>query len=354
MSDEISLWGPVTADTTAETVFTNSPGTVTVLESMTLANPVGGAATTVVLSLRTDGAATRVIEYPVPAGAGSYVAYPMLRITDDNILQLSSTVTDDVVVTTGNGYRESEAFSPLLIPEVAAGFFWDAELGVTDLGAPTFKWAEQNGRTAADQLQATAANQPALITNGGHNQFRYAVGAQTLTAGSVQAGWTGDTYIAGWFRFPDAPATGTFTQLLAHQTAATARRRLNLQFSSVVTDNNLQVTASYDGTNSTTIGVIHPDPTNWHFIECFLRPGNADVSIRRLIWIDGVLPTINNSTSATPFTTLNDPTEPLGLCSRAIPSTPNGQGVDCAWCVYTNGIPSDTNRARLYSYKRPA
>ena len=47
-----------------------------------------------------DGATTRVVVYPVPAGAGTYIVYPNLRITGTTVLQLSSSSTDDVVVTT--------------------------------------------------------------------------------------------------------------------------------------------------------------------------------------------------------------------------------------------------------------
>jgi hypothetical protein len=104
MAKQVLLWGPVTADTTAETVYTNTSGQVTVLESMTMANPSTGTATDVRLSIGADGATTRVINFPVPAGSGTYTIYPMLRITGTTTLQLSSSSTDDVVVTTGNGY----------------------------------------------------------------------------------------------------------------------------------------------------------------------------------------------------------------------------------------------------------
>lgn len=102
---QVQLWGPITADTTAETVYTNLANTVTVLESITISNPDTGLATSVILSLGSDGATTRVINYPIPAGGGTYVFYPLLRITGTQILQLSSSATDDVAVTSGNGYR---------------------------------------------------------------------------------------------------------------------------------------------------------------------------------------------------------------------------------------------------------
>lgn len=105
MAAEISLWGPITADTTAETVFTNLANTVAVLEGMTVANPAAGAATNVILSYGVDGATTRSLVYPVPAGA-FYAFIPIgWRVTGTTVLQLSSSATDDVVVTMGFGYR---------------------------------------------------------------------------------------------------------------------------------------------------------------------------------------------------------------------------------------------------------
>lgn len=105
MAAELSLWGPVTADTTAETVFTNVTGTIAVLESITIAQGSTAAATVVRISYGADGATTREIEFSVPAGTGTYFLYPAIRITGTNTLQLSSTTTDDVAVTSGNGYR---------------------------------------------------------------------------------------------------------------------------------------------------------------------------------------------------------------------------------------------------------
>lgn len=94
------------ADQTPETVYTNTNNQITKLTEMTMAQGSGGGATTIRLSIGADGAATRVIEYPIPAGAGTYVVYPGITLTGTETLQLSSTSTDDVVVCTGNGYTE--------------------------------------------------------------------------------------------------------------------------------------------------------------------------------------------------------------------------------------------------------
>jgi hypothetical protein len=107
MATPILLFGPVTADATAETVYTNITGTVATLESFTMAQPSTGVATVIRLSMGVDGATTRVIEFQVPAGLGTYTLYPMFKITGTTVLQLSSVSADDVVVCTGSGRRES-------------------------------------------------------------------------------------------------------------------------------------------------------------------------------------------------------------------------------------------------------
>lgn len=92
-----------TADLTPETVFTNTSGQITKLESLTLAQPASAAATVIRLSIGADGATTRVVEYPLDAGARTVVLYPNIVLTGTETIQLSSTGTDDVVVVTGSG-----------------------------------------------------------------------------------------------------------------------------------------------------------------------------------------------------------------------------------------------------------
>lgn len=93
-------------DSTPETVFTNTNGYVTTLESISLAQPSSALATVIRLSIGVDATATRVIEYPIPAGTGTFIFYPNLVLTGTEVFQLSSTVTDDVVIATGNGYSD--------------------------------------------------------------------------------------------------------------------------------------------------------------------------------------------------------------------------------------------------------
>ncbi len=92
-----------TASTTPATVYTNSAGQTTTLRSLTMAQAAAALTTNVRLSIGADGATTRVIEYVIPAGAGTYVVYPGISLTSTETLQLSSTATNNVVVCTGNG-----------------------------------------------------------------------------------------------------------------------------------------------------------------------------------------------------------------------------------------------------------
>lgn len=95
-----------TASTTPATAFTNTTGQLTKLESMTMANPVAAAATNIRLSIGADGATTRVIVYPMPAGPLTVIVYPNIVLSGTETFQLSSDTTNNVCVCTGNGSSE--------------------------------------------------------------------------------------------------------------------------------------------------------------------------------------------------------------------------------------------------------
>lgn len=254
------------------------------------------------------------------------------------------------------------SFTPADVPEVAAGYWWDATRGVTGLGTSGFTWAEQNGHTSFDLVQSTTAAQPSSVVSNRRTAMHYDVSptVQTVAAsGSVLAGWTGSTYIAGWWRFPNglAGTVGTSTTtMLSHNDFSTHRRFL-LGASpdpDSPTDPNtgvVQISLSANGTsNATVLGIDVIDAKNWHFYECFMAPSAASGS-RRFFRVDLAIPSINNFTSDTTFTSLANPSAPLSLGSRSnIAAT---QVSECAWCVYANGIPSDANRAKLFSYAAP-
>lgn len=94
-------------DATAETVFTNVTGTITRVESVTLAQPSTAAATVIRVSIGALVAATTVFEYAVPQGTQFFTFYPGWVLTGTETIQAQSTVTDDVVIMTINGSREA-------------------------------------------------------------------------------------------------------------------------------------------------------------------------------------------------------------------------------------------------------
>lgn len=95
-----------TADATPETVYTNVSGTVTRIESVTLAQPSTAAATIIRLTIGVDGATTRWFEYSLSIGAQFVTVYPGVVLTGTETIQASSTVTDDVVVCTINASQD--------------------------------------------------------------------------------------------------------------------------------------------------------------------------------------------------------------------------------------------------------
>lgn len=98
--------GFFTADTTPETVFTNTTGQVTTLESVTVAQPSTAAATTIRLTIGADGATTRWFEQAIPQGVGTYTFPVNQKFTGTEICQASSTSTDDVAVVSLNGRKQ--------------------------------------------------------------------------------------------------------------------------------------------------------------------------------------------------------------------------------------------------------
>jgi hypothetical protein len=89
-----------TADLTAETVFTNTTGEVAEVDQIICANPSTGAATVVRITIGVDGATTRAVFIPVPAGENTVLFDARLVYEGTEVMQAASSVTDDVVVVT--------------------------------------------------------------------------------------------------------------------------------------------------------------------------------------------------------------------------------------------------------------
>lgn len=259
--------------------------------------------------------------------------------------------------------KPTPQFHPGRVPEIAAGYWWDSGVGVSGLGDSSFTWAEQNGHAAFNLLQSTVAQQPSRVgVSGGRLAMHYA-GSPTAgavrTAGAVQAGWTGKTYIAGWWRFPDglAGVIGDGTSLIIHSDFSTNRRLvLTASFDpDSPSDPNtgiMQVALSASGSaNATVLSIDLVDTKNWHFYECFIDP-TASAGSRRFFRTDLASPSVNGGTSDATFTTLFNGNAQLSFGSRS--GAPSTRASECAWCVYANGIPSDADRAKLYNFKRAA
>jgi hypothetical protein len=146
------------------------------------------------------------------------------------------------------------------VPEVAAGYYWEAA-NTIGFGTTGFRVLEGNGHSTFDLVQATVANQPTALTENGGAQFRMrktgdAVGASILgTVGDVTAGWTGQTYIAGWFRLPDASGAvgSTGTSLFVHSNKTGNFTLTRTQVTCLLTGGTqkIRLTSSTNGTATT-------------------------------------------------------------------------------------------------------
>lgn len=100
------LFGPTTIPTAAATAFTSSAGQTSKITELIISQPAAGLAKTVRVSVGADAAGTRSVEYPIPAGAGTYILNPGLTVTGTEIVQISSTADNNVAVITANGMTE--------------------------------------------------------------------------------------------------------------------------------------------------------------------------------------------------------------------------------------------------------
>jgi hypothetical protein len=94
-----------TADATAETVYTNVAGTIARVTNVVCANPSTGTATTIRLTLGVDGATTRWLFIPIPAGENTQIVNAEQTYEGVEVMQAGSSLTDDVVVVSVNGYK---------------------------------------------------------------------------------------------------------------------------------------------------------------------------------------------------------------------------------------------------------
>jgi hypothetical protein len=242
------------------------------------------------------------------------------------------------------------------VPEVAAGYWWSASL-TTGFGTTGFRVLEGNGHSSFDLVQATVASQPTLLTENGGKQFRMrkqvdANPSRIALAAAVAAGWTGDTYIAGWFRLPDASGdvtgAGTTGTFFSHNTTAGNQRRLNLS-------NNAAPDAQTCTSNPTGLAgsATNTWPNQfvgggWTWLELAIRAG-----VVHELYAGLVLVTAQTAVAAASPPLFNA-TALIGLACSSTGASSNTDTTDWASCYYANGIPTLANRVRLANYRNPS
>lgn len=251
-------------------------------------------------------------------------------------------------------------FDPRMVAEVSAGYYWLAA-SATGLGGTSFKVPEGNGHTSFDLIQATVANQPTALTENGGAQFRMRnsgnANPSTIgTAGAVTAGWTGATYVAGWFRLPDASGDITsFVTLFGHS-AGSGSRRIQLQGLAGTPDrwtfqtstSNSLAQARFDNSAFLAGG-------NWIWGEGIFDPaltlGGSVAADRNKLFAN--LAAISQSAiTGTPGTTLDNSSVIINVASAGV-GFANSDTTDWATVYYANGIPSLFNRDRLRRHLAP-
>jgi hypothetical protein len=244
-------------------------------------------------------------------------------------------------------------FSPLSLAEVQAGYFWDAESGVNAPGTSDFVWTERNGKTAADLVQPTASKQPYPVYVNGHTQLRFekstafgGAGTKAASAANVTVGWTGATYVAGWWRV-NGTIAASINPFFSHTNEANPNKRL---LCAILNATTTRITISTDGSTVQTVDFANPSADTFLFLEFVFNPAAAS-GARGEFWINRVQQSITAGGITT--ATIADVGAKLGVTCRSS-LTENSEDTDCGWCVYANGIPSDPNRDLLFNFKRGA
>ncbi len=250
-------------------------------------------------------------------------------------------------------------FSPRDIPEVAAGYYWEAG-NTSGIGTAAFKVIEGNGHSTFDLVQATVANQPTVLTENGGTQFRMrktgdAVGKSIMaTAAAVAAGWTGATYVGMWARLPDASGVvAGFDGFFQHDAGGPNKRTQVYLFHTANDDIGFEVSST--GSNSlltTYTNIFAGSP--WVWVELVFDPlfvlGGSLAGDRIKLFANLALR--SRVSSAAVATSITDSSAKLSVGSFN-GSTGNGDTLDWAACYYANGIPSLQNRVRLANHRNP-
>lgn len=245
-------------------------------------------------------------------------------------------------------------FTPRDVPEIAAGYWWDAA-NSTGIGTAAFVWPEGNGHSGANGVQAATGLQPTAITANGQTLFRFPNTATAFISpsGLVTAGWSGATGVCGWYRLPDASGdiTGSST-LFGHSKSSGNQRRILVGLNA--TADRLQIQTSTDG-GLTLLLTEFANPfvgSALHYIEAYFDPlfvlGGSLATERVKLFVDLVQQSAVTTVSA--GTSLFD-----GLAGLTLGLTSSGKDrLDVSGIAYTNGIPSLANRVRAANFRNPS
>lgn len=264
------------------------------------------------------------------------------------------------------GKSRRRGFLPQSVPEIALGYWWEAAMA-TGLGTAQFKVPEGNGHSSFDLVQATVASQPtALVENGGVQfRMRNSVNANPsfiATSGTVQAGWTGATYIAGWFRLPDAGGVITSSNDFFFNHFLTTGNQRRIGFSALNNANNaldrVAGGASVDGTTSGTT-TLWDTPFDvaaaWCWCELIIDPLlvlGGSVNADKIKLFVGLALQTQTQAPSLDYTALFDATAPIQVASRAA-GLANVDTTDWAAVYYGQGIPTLQHRVKLANRCNP-
>lgn len=242
-------------------------------------------------------------------------------------------------------------FDPRMVPEVAAGRFWLAS-AATGLGTAGFTVPEGNGNSGWNLLQATVASQPTSITSNGQSALRMRRAADAnpsiiAPATTLQAGWTGNTYVAGWFRLPDASGdvSASSSNLFVHTPTTAGQRRLSLSMV-VSSGDKFSCVTSNDGTAIATNQWLSTFAGDWVWVSLAVIPGTS-------VELSADLTQLAHTATASPGSPLFDGNAPVSIGCRAAAGLANVDTTDWLAVYYCNGIPSLFNQQRLMAFQAP-
>jgi hypothetical protein len=261
---------------------------------------------------------------------------------------------NSIIPTLGKSPFLGPNFSPSNVSEIASGYWWVAN-SYTGIGTTGFRVIEQNGHSSFDLVQTTVASQPTVLLENNKIQFRLRKQGDTnptilKTAGDISAGWVGNTYMAGWWRLPDASGaiTGTGT-LFAHRKAGVARFN-----SSIISTAGGRHSINASGDGTTMVNHQYANAMiggNWIWLELII---NFDLSSPESLKFFANFVELTRVISGSVPASVANVAAPISIGFASVTSLSNADTTDWAATYYGNGIPSLANRKRLANFYNPS